>query len=695
VAPGNLPAESSRFFGRARDLEQVAARLRRERLVTLTGTGGVGKTRLARRVATIAWRSGQYPGGVWLVDLAALTEPHLVGQVVAGTLNASDRAGADVETALVQRVMGGPAVLLLLDNCEHVAPACAGLVSSLLACAPELHVMATSREPLRADGENVIVVSPLEAPDPDEVGDEPGRGGDALDLFVDRAAAAAGFAVTPENRAAALRLCHRLDGLPLAIELAAAFLRALSLDQLLDVVSDRLHILDGTVGPRRHRTLHAAIEWSHDLCVPAEQVLWSRLSVFVGPFDLAAAEHVGGNGAATDEPSVLVALVGLVDKSVLAVETDGVDSTSRYRMLETIRQYGHRRLDRTGSADETRRRHLSWYRDLARRFEAESCSVDQLDWARRFQREQPNLRAALDFAINDPEHGHDALDLCVNLRSYWIVRSRLGEGRYWLDQALAACPAPSRARSTAQWVSAALAVLQGDLPAARDRLDRGFTLARSLGDDDALAYLTYVDGAASLVAGDPQAALTSLLRAETMLRTVRHLDVMALSIGFMLGLTHLLLGEPDRALAQCDHGGRVSEARGERWAHANTLWVSALAWWAKAETEIAVEHARRCLAVKHALDDPLGITITLEQLAWFAGSLGHHTISAELLGATDKLWTRVGRPWFGLEALTVFRHDCEDSARRHLGDKRFLAAQERGRRLTIDEAVALAHASAV
>ncbi|MER6800112.1 ATP-binding protein, partial [Amycolatopsis mediterranei] len=334
---GNLPAELTSFVGRRHELGEAKRLLATARLVTLTGAGGVGKTRLALRVAADVRRA--FPDGVWLVELADVGDPHLVPNTVATAFGL--RVTSDQAAGLAE-YLEDKQLLLVLDNCEHVADECATLVAKLLAVSAGLRVLATSRHTLHVEGEHLLHVEPLPVP-----GDEDAGGGpvEAVTLFADRAAAVSpGFELTPDNRATVSRICRRLEGIPLAIELAAVRVRVLAVDQVLERLDDRLGLLTSrpaAVQPRR-RTLEAAIDWSFELCTPAEQRLWAQASVFPGGFDLDAAEGVCVPAA--DGGSALDVVAGLVDKSVLSRQNGTFGRHAWYRMLETVREYGGARL---------------------------------------------------------------------------------------------------------------------------------------------------------------------------------------------------------------------------------------------------------------------------------------------------------------------------------------------------------------
>ncbi|MET0495106.1 MAG: AAA family ATPase, partial [Actinoplanes sp.] len=396
---GNLPAEVTSFVGRRHDVTSVRRMLSTSRLVTLTGAGGVGKTRLGQRVGLEVRRA--FPDGVWLVELAELRDEDLVAVTVAEALGVREESVRPDAPGLAD-FLADRRALLILDNCEHLVAACADLAEKLLRACPDLSILVTSRQPLRIAGEATLTVQPLSVPEPDAActpADLPRY--ESASLLVERATAVLpGFEVTEANAATIAALCQALEGMPLAIELAVARLRVLTLEQILDRLTDRYRLLTSGArnAPARQQTLRALIDWSWELCSERERVLWSRLSVFSGGFELDAAEHI-----ATDETlpaeAILDLVASLVDQSVISRTGDG--PRARYKMLEVVREYGAARLAEAEGQLVVGRRHSEWYARLAAYGDAQWVSPDQAALMLRLRHEQANLRVALEFAVTE------------------------------------------------------------------------------------------------------------------------------------------------------------------------------------------------------------------------------------------------------------------------------------------------------
>jgi len=486
-AAGNLPRQPTRFVGREGALRDCAALLESTRLLTMTGVGGCGKTRLALRLAESV--TAEFPDGVWFVDLAALSDPGRLPQAAASALGVREEPGVPLTESLSRHLAEWRA-LLLLDNCEHLLSACATLAETLLDAAPNLRVLATSREGLGIRGEQAYAVPSLALPATERAPDARAAGEfEAVRLFVDRATLVRpDFVLTDENAALVADVCRRLDGIPLAIELAAARVRMLSVEQIHAKLHDRFRLLAG--GSRaalpRHQTLRAAIQWSYDHLTEDERDLFRALSVFAGGWTLEAA--AGAIDPARDEFEVLDLLTHLADKSLVVVER--LDSGEpRYRFLETVRQYGRDLLIEAGRADVARRRHRDWFLALAERAAEGFAGPEQAAWLDRLETEIENLRAALDWSIEedpDPEMG---LRLAGAVQWLWAIRGHFTEGRRWFDAVLArergAEPTPALARALQG--AGNLAFRQDDYETARAHYERRREACERLGDRTGLA----------------------------------------------------------------------------------------------------------------------------------------------------------------------------------------------------------------
>jgi predicted ATPase/DNA-binding CsgD family transcriptional regulator len=490
----DLPLELTSFVGRERELAELRELLDDTRLLTITGPGGSGKTRLALRVA--AELAVGFDDGARWVELAALSDPDLVPQRVASALGVRETPGRRVDELLVE-YLGPKAMLLVLDNCEHLVEGCAGLADALLRACPRLRLVATSREPLGVAGEISWPAPPLSLPD---TADDVRALGDllryeAVRLFVERAAAALpGFALTAENAPAVARICERLDGMPLAIELAASRVRALSPRQILDRLDDRFRILTsgGRISVPRHRTLKATMDWSHELLSEEEKVFIRRLSVFAGGWTLEAAEAVcAGDGIA--EVEVLDLLSRLVDKSLVVVrEWDG---EARYRLLETVRQYGREKLEESGEEGEVRRRHAGYFLELAETAEVAMSGLAQEAWVERLGVEHDNFRAALDWGEEHDTGATEArLLLAAALSQFWVIRGLFAEGLSRLETLLALPAASGRniARAKAWYALGSLYYRHGDHAAgdfvrARACYEESLEIFRELGSQPQIA----------------------------------------------------------------------------------------------------------------------------------------------------------------------------------------------------------------
>jgi predicted ATPase/DNA-binding CsgD family transcriptional regulator len=687
----NLPAELTSFVGRRSEISEAKRVLSTARLVTLTGVGGVGKTRLALRVAAGVRRA--FADGVWLVELAALQDRALLEQTVADALGLRDRSTRPV-LRVVMNHLADKQLLLVLDNCEHVVDRCAGVVADLLAAAPGLRVLATSRHALRAPGEHILAVPPLPVTDP-ELPPRPGKlvQDEAIRLFAERATLVRpGFTITAANHETIGRICHRLDGLPLAIELAAARLRVLSPEQILHRLDDRFRLLRGgsrAVAPR-HQTLRAVVDYSYELCSPAEQTLWGRMSVFADGFDLDAAEAVcAGNGI--DRDQMLDLVTGLVDKSILIRQDQNQNAHTRYRLLDPLRCYGRDTLRTAGEEAVLHQRHRDHYLELAELGEAEWFGPAQGEVAARTRREHDNLRLALEFCLSTPGEARTGLRMAGALYYYWVGCGFLAEGRHWLDRALAQQAEPSSARATALWVNAHLAVMQGNASVAMDMAHEARDWAERRDQRTVLAYATFVQGTAAWLSGDTQHGQALLGDALARFEALGELSIAVVIAHVMVIVAAVFQEDLTRAVVLGAHVRALCERHGEQWGRAYTLAGTALAEWRQGNVTQADAHTREGVRVLHAFHDTFGTVLLVEQLAWIVAAAGEGERTAVLLGAANTSWPLVGeRPLLGSPHYLAARAECERQVRRTLGDRAFQAGFAYGADLDLKQAVAYA-----
>ena len=722
--PGLLPAEANSFVGRASELLWLTTQLRSARLLTVVGPGGVGKTRLCLRAAA-SLPPTRFPDGIWIVDLSVLSEPTLLADAVAAALGLPQR-DATAQRAAVLEHLRDRRLLLILDTCEHLIDACASFAEAALRVAPEVTVLATSRQPFDAPGEQAFPLAPM----PVET--------DAVELFAQRAASVLpDFTVTAANHADVVRLCRKLDGLPLALELAAVRLRALPLAELAGHLESGFSVLGVTRrgGAPRHKTLQTAIEWSHALCTPAEQALWARLSVFAGPFDVAAAEEVCAD-AALPRDEVVHALIGLVDKSVvlrsdrIAGAGVGADAGSaaraevggdadalggasshekRYRLLGTLREFAAGQLARTGDEARFLDRLTDHYLAMAARFDAHLLDENQPDRLRQLRAEHANLQVALAHSLDDrdsrrPGRGLASAEqverwrrgcrLAVRLRAYWQMRGLLSEGRHHLDKALRVFHEPSPERAWALGLRGRLATFQGDLASAVADTRESIRLAEESGQELAAARGYLYLNLALAFAGEYEQAIAAGLTARQRLTACDDRTGLV-CLEPQLAQLYQLAGNTDAALDCCQRGlARLSDSHpggGDRWITSQLQLISGYACFQRPGADAACAVAiRRALAAKHKLGDEVGIAYCLEVLGWLAARGSRFDQAGRLLGAADSLWRGTGNRLSGIAVLQQIRQRVVDQARAALGDAGYETARAQGAALELDTAVAWA-----
>jgi predicted ATPase/DNA-binding CsgD family transcriptional regulator len=700
---GNLPSELSSFVGRRRELREVKRLLGESRLVTLTGVGGTGKTRLALRAAADMRRA--FGDGVWFVDLTQLHGPGLLAQqvqdpdvlayLVAATLGLQELGGAPPLQMLVGQ-LADRQVLLVLDNCEHLLPASAILAHTLLHGCPELRVLATSREPLSITGEMLFAVPPLPTPDPDQrpsLADM--RQCEAVVLFLARAQAAVpAFQLTKANHVAVAQLCHRLDGLPLAIELAAARVPVLAPHQILGRLAERFTLLSrgSRSAPERQQTLRACVDWSFHLCAKPERLLWARLSVFAGGFELDAVEGICADED-LPEADLLGLVAGLVDRSILVRDDHG--RRARYRMLEAIRDYGQEQLIEAGEQATLPRRHRDWYQQLAAGFKAEWIGDRQATWLSRLDQEFPNLRAAVEFSLTEPGQAEAALRIVVDLPPlYWWSRGVVREGGGWLDRALAQVTVPTLLRAQGLLQAAYLGQWHRHPDALLRLLDNGQGLAQRLGATADVAYAVSMRGIVALMRGELTDALEYTERGLTILSAVPEPPLaLRLRMLLALGAAAVFAGDHDRAGRCYQEILEITGPRGECFFRSIALWARGLNELRRGDLQEAARCELESLRIKHVpgLNDRRGITpLCFEILAWIGAHRQQHERAVTLLGVADTLLAEMGTPLSSYQMLLADHDVCVRQARDALGDAAYGGAFRRGQALTYDDALAYA-----
>jgi predicted ATPase/DNA-binding CsgD family transcriptional regulator len=680
----NLPAEVTSFVGRRQELREVKRLLTTTRLLTLTGSGGVGKTKLALRAAVEMSRG--FPDGVWLVLLASIGDPLLVTQAVFNALGVHDLS-AGLSLSSLTDYLVGKRLLLVLDNCEHLLDGCRLVASTLIGSCPDLHVLATSRQALSVAGEVRTVVPPMSLPaEEDETSVQHLLGCDAVWLLTERAAAASpGVTVDAANAAQVLALCRKLDGIPLALELAAVRLASLSLDQLNHGLADELSIL-GTANrgaEARQQTLEATIGWSYGLLDERERRLWARLSVFAGGFEEDAATEVCADARIPAEriPGLLGALV---DKSILKRQLKGADPP-RYWLLETMRQYGLDRLNQAGETDTTAKRHFDWICGLA--LLAGAWDDRQPETFTRVANERYNLWAAMDFCSRQPDQLAAAAEAAQHLMAFWACRGPFGDVRRRLTALAELAPEDSLPRARLLWVAAVMASSQNDYDACGVLSGESLRIGTEVRDVEVVAWSLLLDTMPRWLGGDLAGSTRQLESALSLARLMRVEEAELDILNTLCGLS-IATGDLDRAVEFGEQGLAMSQDRGELWIRGYLLNFLAQANWFRGERPRAEPLAREAAVCKHAIDDRNGLTMALETLVSMAAECGRPERAATLLGAAQRV-----RDESSLSLLDLFRAQHERSVSliiRAIGQKALDAAFARGRGMTIGEGVAFA-----
>lgn len=730
--PTNLPQQSTSFIGREKERAEVRALLAKSRLLTLTGAGGCGKTRLALQVA--AEMREFYPDGTWLVEFAPLNDPALVTQTVAQALDVKEQAGQPLQQTLAEGLKNR-CLLLVLDNCEHLLAGCATLAAAIVRNCPMVQVLVTSRTVLGISGEQSYRVPSLRVPDqtlPCSL--ETVVRYEAVRLFVDRALLVkSDFAVSPRNAPALSQVCRRLDGIPLAIELAAARVRSLAVEDINRRLDDRFRLLIG--GDRealpRHQTLRAAIDWSYDLLNAREQLLLSRLSVFAGGWTLAAAEQICSDMelrlSSIESQDLLDLLTDLVDKSLVLAEEH--PETTRYRLLETVRQYAAERLQEGGEMAQIKTRHRDWFMALAEEAEAQLTGPEQSLWLQRLTTEHDNLRTALATCETDVESAEAGVRFTGALWRFWQMRGYLMEGREHLGRALGRKEAQARTKSRAKVLNGAgaLAQIQGDYAASRPLHTEGLDIFRELGDTWGIAWSLNLLGLVTHEQCDYAAAQalheeSLALRRELgdkrgIANSLNNLGNVAFSQGDYerahvlhakslelktelgdrggianslsnLGLVAYFENDYPTARSLFEESRALYIEIGDRRGSAKTLGNLGQVALHEGDNAIARTLYEGSVTIFRDLGDRRGVTEGLEELAVAILALGEVPLAVRLWSATHAL-----RESLGARLSPMERERFDQSvlkARAILGEEAFASAWNEGRALSWEQAVACA-----
>ena len=720
----NLPALRSSFVGRKREIEEVERELAMTRLLTLTGVGGSGKTRLALEVARDLLEA--YPNGVWLVELAPLSEEALVPKAVAEVWKVTERPEQSLTDTLAE-VLRDRQLVLILDNCEHLLEASAELVNSLLDSCPRLRILATSREGLGVEGEARWPVPPLTTPDPDRSPTvEELQDSESARLFVARARNRdPSFAFTPENARAVAEICRRLEGIPLAIELAATRVGKLSLKHISERLEGSLELLSGgaRTAASRQQTLRGTLDWSYELLLEPERKVFRRLCVFAGGWTLEASEAVVW-GEGIEHSEVLDLLSGLVEKSLVVAEPTP-EGGVRYKMLEPVRQYALEKLEHCGESEAAKRTHADYFLVLAEEAEPELFGPREAEWFDRLEVEHDNFRAALSWTIEQGET-ETALRLAAALWMFWFARGYNGEGQRWLEQALIKdVQASVAARAKGLEALAWLADVREDMDRAEAAAEEGLRLSEEAGIGGSLAAsLTNILGDVAMTRGDHERAKELLEESlalyqkvgdqrfvprvlaflgnvsieqedyeqakelfEESLALARELgEPTAIGMALMsLGYVFLLEGEHGRARARLEEAEALSRERGHKGVLINAIdnlgWAALL----RGDHERAKSYFEESLALCEELGNELIASESIEGLACISASEGEAERAAKLFGAAEVLREAVG-----------YRHTPEEvalrepylaTARSQLGEEAWEEAQAQGRALDLEEAL--------
>jgi predicted ATPase/class 3 adenylate cyclase len=610
--PNNLPRQLTTFVGRQADIGEAKRALSSTPLLTLTGPGGVGKTRLAIEIA--GELIDEFEDGIWFVDLGPLKDPEFVVPAIASAVGAMHAPGQPILDTVTE-YLRGRRVLLVLDNCEHLLDVTARSVDALLRGCGLVRVVATSREGLAIPGEAVFPVPSLSLPEGDLAMSGDLSSYESVQLFLERAIAAApGFEITERNAPAIAQICRRLDGVPLAIELAAARVRALPVEQIAARLDDRFRLLTGSsrITVPRHQTLRQTIDWSHELLSEDERAVLRRLAVFAGGCTLDAAEAVC-SGEPVESYLVLDVLSRLVDKSLVVADTRSAQA--RYRQLETIREYARDRLIESGEAKDALRRHRDWFLAMVARAEPEFFrGAESGEWLERLDREHDNLRAALQWSLDEPGEQREGLQLAAGLWRFWEIRGHLAEGRVWLEAFLAATAGEVSALQADAYTGAGiLAFMLGDHAGASALHARSLELHRQVGGADGIAFAANNLANAAVLSGDYATARELYENVISWARERGDARVLGFAIVNMAEAV-ALDGEPEKARGLYDEGIAAFQEAGDRWAEAFAVDSLGVMVARQGQADEATQLHEQALSMSRSIGDERGVARALAHL---------------------------------------------------------------------------------
>jgi predicted ATPase/DNA-binding winged helix-turn-helix (wHTH) protein len=679
----DLPSELTSFVGRRKELDELERLLAASRLLTLIGAGGVGKTRLAVRLAT--GLVDRFPHGVWMADLSPLSAPDLIAQTLASSVGVRENPYRSVRDSLIE-FLRDRRLLLVVDTCEHLVDACAELTEALLRGAPGLRIVATSREALGVPGEVVYRVPSLAVPATtgESVSPDSLIAADATQLFIDRASAAdPAFSVSRDNAPAVANICRRLDGIPLAIELAAARVAVLSPAQIEARLHDRFRLLTGgaRTSVARQRTLEATVDWSYQLLSDVERLLLNRLGVFPASWTLEAAERVcGGDGV--DPNEMLDHLCRLAEKSLVVLERDMRDST-RYRLLETVRQYARQRLLQTDDADRLHWRHFDFFFNEFRDSFTILRRERQLPRLHQLREEQENIRAALEWAITSPDLADEAVEFAGALFWFWTKRGLFEEGKLWLSRVLQ-LQTSRRLRPRALMGLAHMHYFQGRLDDTAACTEEALSLSREENDAWNVSFALFFQSLVAFEYGHHEEAVDRAVEARAAATDeLQH-------GGPLLVLANIALsrGDYDSAQQLYDESVDVHRRAGEVWGMSILLAAAAGLRTVRKDFDRACAQATEAISICEQLDDPRGLAWSLEVFAGLAAAGGDGETAARLWGASNALLDRVGGSL--VPTIGWIRDHYYQSTRESLGDAVFASVLAEGQAMSGSQAVALA-----